>query len=352
MPLPLRRRIFPDCVAGGIFSLALPLNVGTSVFVADAGRRLREADRRFDYHVVVLAHEHRMLFDVNDDVEIALRSAAVAGLAPAAQLEPRAVVHARRNFHRERFVLADSPLPLALRARVGDDHALAAALPAGGRDRKESLLRADLAAAAAIGALACAAGAAAGARAVAGFALSQALELYDFLDPARRFFEFDFKIVAQVVATPGARTRASAAGAGQIAKDVGENFLEALAEVETAESARTLRSLKGGVTEAVILRAPLGIGKDLVSLVEFLESLLGFFVAGIAIGMKLNGESAVGFLQFDFAGAVIDTEDFVIVAFMCWRHRAKILCEHPRRRHCLFHTSGAASAVPPVATDP
>src|SRR5208282_1811740 len=286
-------------------------------FDLGADRRLRKADRRLDYHVVVLAHEHRVLFDVNYDVEIALRSAAVAGLALAAQLEPRAVVHARRNFDRERFVFADSPLSLALGTRVGDDHALAAALSAGGRDGKESLLRADLAAAAAIGALACAAGAAAGARAVAGFALSQALELYDFLDPARRFFELDFEIVAQVVTAPGARTRASAAGAEEIAEDVGENFLEALAEVESAEPARTLRPLEGGVTEAVVLRAPLGIGKYLVSLVEFLESLFGFFVAGIAIGMKLNGETTVGFFQFVFAGAAIDTEDFVIVAFMC-----------------------------------
>ena len=140
MPLPLRRRIFPDCVAGGRTLLGAQPDQSVTWIVggrrhergSPADRRLREADRRFDYHVVVLAHEHRVLFYVNDDVEIALRSAAVACLALAAQLEPRAVVHARRNFHRERFVLADSPLPLALRARVGDDHALAAALPAGG----------------------------------------------------------------------------------------------------------------------------------------------------------------------------------------------------------------------------
>src|SRR5579863_3624190 len=136
-------------------------------FDLGAHRRLRKADRHLDYHVVVLAHEHLVLLDVDDDVEIALRSAAVAGLALAAQLEARSVIDARRNLHRERFGLADSPLSLALGARVGDDHALAAALPAGRRDREESLLRADLAAAAAIGTLSCAAGAAARARAVA-----------------------------------------------------------------------------------------------------------------------------------------------------------------------------------------
>ena len=122
--------------------------------------------------------------------------------------------------------------------------------------------------------------------------MSEALELYDFLDSARGVFEFDFEIVAQIVAAPSARTRSSAAGTEEIAEDVGENFLEALAEVETAESSRaTLRSLERCVTEAVILRAPLGIGKNLVRLVEFLEALLGVLVAGISIGMKLNRES-------------------------------------------------------------
>src|SRR5208337_1659958 len=201
-----------------------------------------------------------MLFDVNDDVEIALRSAAVAGLALAAQLQPRAIVHARRNFHCERFLLADSPLSLALGARVGNDHALAAALAAGRRNVKESLLRAHLAAAAAIGALASAAGAAARARAVAGLALGETLELYDFLDPARRFFKFDFEIVAQVVAATRARSRASAAGAEEIAENVRENFLETLAEVEAAESSRpALRSLERGVPKAVVLCPPLRI---------------------------------------------------------------------------------------------
>jgi len=71
-------------------------------FDLGADRSLRETDRRLDYHVVVLAHEHLVLFDVDDDVEIALRAAAVAGLAFVAQLEARAVVDARRNTHRER----------------------------------------------------------------------------------------------------------------------------------------------------------------------------------------------------------------------------------------------------------
>src|SRR5882757_4984626 len=104
-------------------------------------------------------------------------------------------------------MLADSALSLALRARVGNDHSLAAALPAGGRDRKKSLLRADLAGAAAVGALTRAAGAAARASSVARLALSQTLKLDDLLDSGGGFLEFDFQIVAEIVAAPSTRAR-------------------------------------------------------------------------------------------------------------------------------------------------
>jgi len=40
--------------------------------------------------------------------------------------------------------------------------------------------------------------------------------------------------------------------------------------------------------EPVVLATLLGIGEDLVSFVQFLESLLSLFVARIAVRMKLN----------------------------------------------------------------
>src|SRR5713101_4696220 len=101
-------------------------------------------------------------------------------------------------------MLANSALSLALRTWVRDDHSLAAALPAGRRDRKKSLLSADLAGAAAVGALTSAAGAAACAGPVARLALSQALKLDDLLDSGGGFLEFNFEIVAKIVAAPGA----------------------------------------------------------------------------------------------------------------------------------------------------
>ncbi len=100
-------------------------------------------------------------------------------------------------------MLADSALSLALRTRVGDDHSFAATLAACRRDRKKSLLCADLAGAAAIGTLTRAAGAAARASPVACLALGQALKLDDLFDSGGRFLEFNFQIVAKIVAAPG-----------------------------------------------------------------------------------------------------------------------------------------------------
>src|ERR1700730_527220 len=49
-----------------------------------AERGLRKTHRHFDDYVVVLAREQIVLFDVNDDVEVARRSTAPSGLALAA----------------------------------------------------------------------------------------------------------------------------------------------------------------------------------------------------------------------------------------------------------------------------
>jgi hypothetical protein len=53
-----------------------------------AERRLREADRHVADDVVAIAREQRVLADVQDDVQIALRSAVESRLALAAQLQP------------------------------------------------------------------------------------------------------------------------------------------------------------------------------------------------------------------------------------------------------------------------
>jgi len=73
--------------------------------------------------------------------------------------------------------------------------------------------------------------------------------------------------------------------------------------------------LKCGVAEAIVLRAPIGVGQYLVRLVEFLEPLLGFFVAGVAIRMKLDRQAAVRLLQFVFGSPAAYAQNLVVVAF-------------------------------------
>src|SRR5215469_16415847 len=317
--LTLEPQYFARLRAGG--DLEMHLAFEGRDFDLGAEGSLRETDRHLDNHVVVLAHEERMLLDVDDDVEVAGRAAAEAGLTLIAELEARAVIHPRRNLDRERLGFADASLALALRARVGDRLALAAALRTRGRYREKTLLRADLAGAATVGALARAGRAVLGARAVAPVAGRQALKLDRFFGAARRFLEFDFEIVTEVVAAARARSSAAAA-CEEIAEDVGEDFLEALAEIETTEAARsTLRSLEGGVTKSIVLRAPIRIGQNLVGLVDLLEALLGFLVAGIAIGMELDREATIGLLEFFVASSASYAKDFVIVTLLSGRHR-------------------------------
>src|SRR5690348_6504173 len=249
-----------------------------------------------------------MLFDVDDDVEVAVRTAAETRLALAAKLEPRSVVHARGDLHGQRNSLAYAALALAFRTWVRDHHALAAALTARRRDGKEALLRSDLARAAAVRTGSRSFYAAARPCTFARLASSQALELDDFIGAARGLLEFDFQIVAQIVAASAARARTSTAGAEEITENVGEDFFEALGEIKPAEATRALLPLKGGMPEAIVLGASLRVGENLVGFVEFLELFLGLLVAGVAVGMVLDRQTAVRLLKLVFGGATTNAQ--------------------------------------------
>ena len=62
--------------------------------------------------------------------------------------------------------------------------------------------------------------------------------------------------------------------------------------------------LEGGMAEAVIGARVVGVLEDVVGLVDFLEPVLAFLVAGIAVGMPLHRELAEGGLQSRLARAV------------------------------------------------
>jgi hypothetical protein len=61
------------------------------------------------------------------------------------------------------------------------------------------------------------------------------------------------------------------------------------------------------VTEAIVEPSLLRVRKHLVGLGRFLEAGLGLLVVGIAIGVQLKRELAVGALQLGHIGVATDT---------------------------------------------
>ena len=275
--------------------------------------RLREADRHLADDVRPLAHEERMLADVEDHVEVAGRRGPRSGLALATQLEARAVVDAGRDLDVQLLRPALGAAATARRTRVGDDRPLTVAVAAGLGDREEPLLEAHLARAAALGA-----GARRRARLrappAARLAGREARDRDGLLAAEGGLLEADLELVAEVLAPSRPPTSAApAAGAEEVAEQIADDVLEAGAEVEAGAGSAAL--LEGGVPEAVVEIPPPGIGEHLVGLGDLLEPLLGRgSIVGVAVGMELERETAVRLLDLVVVRAAGDAENLVVVA--------------------------------------
>ena len=88
MPLSRSLKIWPLCVPAGTFRLALPSRVGTATSPPSAARV--NGTGQFAIEIVFFALEDRVLLHVDDDVKIAGRAAADAGLAVARGAQARA----------------------------------------------------------------------------------------------------------------------------------------------------------------------------------------------------------------------------------------------------------------------
>src|SRR5262249_53667534 len=156
------------------------------------------------------ALEHRVRLDLHHHVEVAGGAAVDAGLAAARQADAVTVVDPRGDFHRQRLVLLDAAAAAAGGAGVGDHLAGAVALGAGLLDRETPLLHAHLALALAGGAGG-GLGAGLGAAALAGAAFLEGGHADAGLGAARRVFQRDLEVVAQVGAAVDAGALAAAA---------------------------------------------------------------------------------------------------------------------------------------------
>src|SRR6266850_79549 len=242
--------------------------------------------------------------------------ALLAALAFARNSQPVAGVHAGGNLDAQAADLPAAPLAAAGRAGIPDDRPRAAALAAGPAQGEEPLPVHHLSLAAAGLAGRARAGLGPGAAAV-----RAVLEAGngDLLLAAQGGVEkVDLEIEAQVgpPAPGGARpARPAEEVPERKAEERSEDVLE-IGEDLRVEAAETLGAAEAGMAEPVVAGALLLVGQDGVGLGRFLELLLGVLVAGVAIGVMLHGELAVGLLDLGLTGLAPDPEHLVVVALL------------------------------------
>ncbi len=133
------------------------------------------------------------------------------------------------------------------------------------------------------------------------------------LGPERGVHEFQGEVVAQVRAAlgPGARP-AAAAEAEEALEDVSEAGEDIL---EPAES-RKAGAFEPGMAELVVDTSFFTVPQDLVGFGGLLELLFGFLVAGVAVGMELERQLAVGGFELVVGCLAVDAQDLVVIPFL------------------------------------
>src|SRR5262249_33956705 len=103
------------------FQLVHAVDDGNAQGVAE--RRAREADGHFAVEIVAAPLEDGVIFDVEDQIQVAGRSAALAGVAFPDQPQAHARVRARRNLDAALARFAGASAAVAGPARTGDHFA-------------------------------------------------------------------------------------------------------------------------------------------------------------------------------------------------------------------------------------
>src|SRR6266542_147147 len=283
-----------------------------------AERGLHHRYRHAAMHVGTLALEQLVAAHRQEDVEIAGRPAARAGLALAAEADARAVLDTGGNVDLERLVAPRAALAHAGAARLVDHLACPVAGMAGALDGEEALLGPQTAAAMAGRAL-LRLGAGLGATALAGLAGDRRRHAHRGFGAAIGLLKRDLEIEAQILAAHVGASAAAALAAGteHLLEDVAEyraeiEALGAAAERSTGP-AGAHAAFEGGWPIAVVGGALLGILQDVVGVVDVLEPLLGVLVIPIAVRMMLHGELSERLLEVVGARRPVDSEQLVIV---------------------------------------
>ena len=95
--------------------------------------------------IVALALKKCVLFDVQDDIQIAGWAAECSGLPESSEADASAIFDSGGHFGLDLALAQQTAFAFALRARIGDDAARALASWAGSSNAEEALLIPDLA---------------------------------------------------------------------------------------------------------------------------------------------------------------------------------------------------------------
>src|ERR1022692_1378718 len=276
-----------------------------------------------DRQVVARPAEYLIRTHVHPYVEVAGRTAALAGCALALELDPLAVANTGRNAGLDGPGTHRAAAARAHLARVVDHEAAPPAGPARLRKREVPQVLAGLPAALAGGADP-RHGSRLGAGAHAGLARPLAGQPQGHGDAVDRVPEGQGRLGLDVRAAPRPRLLVRAA-AEHPAEKVAEppagapwRAAEEVTEVEPAlAAARRSRHPDAAAAEqgpgVVVLLAPLLVRQHVVRLGDLLEALLGRRVALVGIGVVLAGELAVRLLDLVGRRVLGDAEDLVEV---------------------------------------
>ena len=163
----------------------------------------------------------------------------------------------------------------------------------------------------------------------------------DFRTP-RRLREGDVQIVAQIRARRGARPAAACTAAHAESKHIPKDITEMSEDIFGGPKASEVAVVSDtGVTELIVPRPALRIAQHFIGFGGLFETLFGFRVVGVVVGVVLQCHLAVSPLDFVFRRIAGYTENFIIIAL---GHsgsnlsRQKGLVVHVRLRFACGHT--------------
>ena len=139
------------------------------------------------------------------------------------------------------------------------------------------------------------------------------------MQPAKRLFEGDAHIIAQVRAARGTLPATATASAHEVAKKVVEDIGKGTGEIPLsawpATAATAHATFKGRMTVTIVSGLFIAVFENFISLIRLFEKTLRGWIICIAIWMKLLRLATIGLFDFLRRGPFRDPKRFVVIAF-------------------------------------